>query len=152
MTISSEGTYIISGELSSGQIVVDASDDAKVQLVLAGATIHNENGPAIYAKSADKCFVTLADGSFRLVAGGNDIKSNKDTEATQGFVSFTGGTVLVNGPSSDGDGAFDYDSEATISGGTVLMIGSSRMAIPISGPSRAVARLLQPRAPRLHRA
>ena len=45
VTISSEGTYIISGELSSGQIVVDASDDAKVQLVLAGATIHNENGP-----------------------------------------------------------------------------------------------------------
>ena len=34
----------------------------------------------------------------------------------------------MNGPSSDGDGAFDYDSEATISGGTVLMIGSSRMA------------------------
>ena len=41
VTILSEGTYIISGELSSGQIVVDASDDAKVQLVLAGATIHN---------------------------------------------------------------------------------------------------------------
>ena len=36
VTILSEGTYIISGELSSGQIVVDASDDAKVQLVLAG--------------------------------------------------------------------------------------------------------------------
>ena len=63
VTISSEGTYIISGELSSGQIIVDASDDAKVQLVLAGATIHNENGPAIYAKNADKCFVTLADGT-----------------------------------------------------------------------------------------
>lgn len=121
MTISSEGTYIISGELSSGQIVVDASDDAKAQLVLAGATIHNENGLAIYAKNADKCFVTLADGSFRLVAGGDGIKSNKDTEAT-------------------------------VSGGTVLMIGSSRMAIPIPGPLRAVARFLQPRAPRLRRA
>lgn len=58
---------------------------------LRGVTIHNENGPAIYAKNEDKCFVTLADGSFRLVAGGNGIKSNKDTEATQGFVSFTGG-------------------------------------------------------------
>lgn len=99
---------------------------------LRGATIHNENGPAIYAKNDDKCFVTLADGSFRLVAGGNGIKSNKGTEATQGFVSFTGGTVLVNGPSSDGDGAFDYDSEATVSG------GSSTSATASTTPSLSV--------------
>ena len=72
VAISSEGTYIISGELSSGQIVVDASDDAKVQLVLAGATIHNENGPAIYAKNADKCFVTLVDGTQNSLSDGTD--------------------------------------------------------------------------------
>ena len=51
-----------------------------------------------------------------------------DAIDSNGSVEITGGTVLVNGPSSDGDGAFDYDSEATVSGGTVLMIGSSRMA------------------------
>lgn len=103
MTISSEGTYIISGELSSGQIVVDASDDAKVRLVLAGTTIHNENGLAIYAKNADKCFVTLADGSFRLVAGGDGIKSNKDTEATVSGGSSTSATAITT-PSSSVEG------------------------------------------------
>ena len=51
-----------------------------------------------------------------------------DAIDSNGSVEITGGVVLVNGPSSDGDGAFDYDSEATVSGGTVLMIGSSRMA------------------------
>ena len=51
-----------------------------------------------------------------------------DAIDSNGSVEITGGTVLVNGPSSDGDGAFDYDNEATVSGGTVLMIGSSRMA------------------------
>ena len=80
VTISSEGTYIISGELSSGQIVVDASDDAKVQLVLAGATIHNESGPAIYAKNADKCFVTLADGMQNSLSDGTDYTLEDDSD------------------------------------------------------------------------
>ena len=80
VTISSEGTYIISGELSSGQIVVDASDDAKVQLVLAGATIHNENGPAIYAKNADKCFVTLAGGTQNSLSDGTDYVLEDDSD------------------------------------------------------------------------
>ncbi|WP_418238257.1 carbohydrate-binding domain-containing protein [Ellagibacter isourolithinifaciens] len=80
VTISSEGTYIISGELSSGQIVVDASDDAKVQLVLAGATIHNENGPAIYAKNADKCFVTLADGTQNSLSDGTGYTLEDDSD------------------------------------------------------------------------
>ena len=78
--ISSEGTYIISGELSSGQIVVDASDDAKVQLVLAGATIHNENGPAIYAKNVDKCFVTLADDTQNSLSDGTDYVLEDDSD------------------------------------------------------------------------
>ena len=80
VTISSEGSYIISGELSSGQIVVDASDDAKIQLVLAGATIHNENGPAIYAKNAGKCFVTLADGTQNSLSDGSDYVLEDDSD------------------------------------------------------------------------
>ena len=51
MVISSAGTYIVSGELTDGQLLVDAGDDDKVQLVLAGATIHNEDGPAIYVRN-----------------------------------------------------------------------------------------------------
>ena len=80
VTISSEGIYIISGELSSGQIVVDASDGAKVQLVLAGATIHNENGPAIYAKNADKCFVILAGGTQNSLSDGTDYALEDDSD------------------------------------------------------------------------
>lgn len=63
VVISSAGTYIVSGELTDGQLLVDAGDDDKVQLVLAGATIHNEDGPAIYVRNADKCFVTLDAGT-----------------------------------------------------------------------------------------
>ena len=45
----------------------------------------------------------------------------------------------MNGPSSDGDGAFDYDGEATISGGTVLMAGAVGMAQSFTCGTQAFA-------------
>ena len=36
--------------------------------------------------------------------------------------------MLVCGSTSNGDGAFDYDLTATVTGGTVLMVGSNGMA------------------------
>lgn len=69
-TVTAAGTYVVSGALDDGQIVVDAPDDQKVQLVLAGASVRNEDGPAIHIKAADKCFVTLAEGSENSLADG----------------------------------------------------------------------------------
>ena len=40
ITITSEGTYILSGTLDNGSIIVDADKEAKVQLVLNCASIH----------------------------------------------------------------------------------------------------------------
>ncbi|HAZ91489.1 MAG TPA: hypothetical protein DCX21_05900 [Eubacterium sp.] len=56
--ITEEGTYVFSGELK-GQILVEASKDAKVQIVLSDASITNESSAAIYVKSADKVFLTI---------------------------------------------------------------------------------------------
>lgn len=70
VTITAEGVYVVSGSLDDGQLVVETPEDAKVQVVLAGATIHNEDGPAMYVKQADKCFVTLADGTQNTLADG----------------------------------------------------------------------------------
>ena len=47
--------------------------------------------------------------------------------------------MLVSGPTSDGDGAFDYDKSATISGGTVIMVGSSGMAQSFTSGTQAFA-------------
>ena len=63
ITISAGGTYIISGSLADGMIVVDALDTDKVRLVLDGASINNSSGAAIYVARADKVFITLADGT-----------------------------------------------------------------------------------------
>lgn len=66
ITITKEGTYVLSGALSEGQIVVDA-DSAKVQLVLDNADITCASSAAIYVKNANKAFITLAEGSENIL-------------------------------------------------------------------------------------
>ena len=52
VTITEEATYVISGTLNDGMIVVNASDTAKVHLVLAGADINSETiNKALHPKS-----------------------------------------------------------------------------------------------------
>ena len=66
--ITTAGTYVISGRHSS--VTVEAPDSAKVRLVLKNAEISNENGPAIYIKSADKVFITAYKGTESTVSDG----------------------------------------------------------------------------------
>lgn len=68
--ITEEGTYILSGTLENGMVVVNAPDTAKVQLVLNGAHISSETCAALYILRADKVFVTLAEGTENSLANG----------------------------------------------------------------------------------
>ena len=58
-----EGVYVFSGTLEDGQIVVNADETAKVQIVLDGAQITSSTSAAVYALEADKVFLTLAQGT-----------------------------------------------------------------------------------------
>ena len=70
VTITEEATYILSGTLEDGMVIVDAPDTAKIQLVLDGASIHSEASAALYVLEADKVFLTLADGSENTLSNG----------------------------------------------------------------------------------
>ena len=48
-----------------------------------------------------------------------------------------GGVVIVNGPTSSGDGAIDYDGSFAMDGGTLIAVGSSGMAQSTSGGLQA---------------
>lgn len=73
VTITSEGIYLLSGALTDGQIIVNAGDTDKVQLVLAGAEITSATSAAIYALEADKVFVTFAEGTENTLTNGGGI-------------------------------------------------------------------------------
>lgn len=77
-TIKEAGVYVFSGTLKDGQIIVDAGDTDKVQIVLAGVNIKCADGPAILVKNADKTFITLAEGSENTIADGKTYASTED--------------------------------------------------------------------------
>jgi len=60
-------------------------------------------------------------GRGRQPSGGDGLDSNGD-------VSITGGTIVVSGPTNDGNAALDVNGTVAISGGTLMAAGSSGMA------------------------
>ncbi len=78
LTLTQAGDYVLSGSYK-GQIVIEASEDAMVHLILNGADISSTTGPAIYEKKADKLIVTLADGSHNTLTGGTAVADGDDT-------------------------------------------------------------------------
>lgn len=70
ITITDEGTYILSGTLQDGMIIVDADKSDKVQLVLNGAEISSSNSAAVYVRQADKVFLTAAADTENSLSNG----------------------------------------------------------------------------------
>lgn len=80
VTISTAGTYIVSGNLTDGSITVTTSENDKVQIVLNGVKIVSSSGPAIDIQSADKCFITLAEGTQNSLSDGS-VFTSEDANA-----------------------------------------------------------------------
>ena len=94
VTVTADGTYVISGTLN-GQIVVEADETAKIQLVLKNAVISCANSAAIYVRSADKVFVTLADGSSNTLKTTGEF--TPDGETNVDGVIFSKADITFNG-------------------------------------------------------
>lgn len=95
LTISGEGTYALTGESDGLSIVVDAPEDAKVQLVLSGVSMRQSGYACIYAKSADKLFVTAADGTDNSIEVTGEF-AQRDDSNVDGAV-FAKCDLTVNG-------------------------------------------------------
>ena len=97
VTISKEGCYLISGELEDGQIIVDAGDSDKVQLVLDNASIHCSTGSAILVRNADKVKVTLAADSENELSDGTEYQTDDDNPDA---ALFSKDDLVINGSGS----------------------------------------------------
>ncbi len=76
--ITEEATYLISGTLDDGMLVVNAPDTAKLQLVFDGVNITSSTSAALYILEADKVFITLAEGTQNALANGGSFVSLDD--------------------------------------------------------------------------
>lgn len=100
VTITAAGTYVVSGTLDDGQLIVNAGENDKVQIVLNGASIHCEDHAAIYVRQADKVFLTLAEGTENALSDGTDYVLSADEESNVDGVIFSKADLTINGGGS----------------------------------------------------
>lgn len=80
LTISKEGSYVVEGILKDGQIIIDAGDNDKIQLILNGASITCLSNAPIYIKNADKVFITLAEATDNSLVDGPEYLQSDENE------------------------------------------------------------------------
>ena len=131
ITITEEGTYILSGSLTNGQIVVEA-ENAKVQLVLDNADISCETSAAIYVKTAEKVFITTTDGSTNTVCTSGEFEAIDDNNIDAAI--FSKSDLTLNGAGSlevtcpNGHGILSKDDLAITSGEYVVDAGKHALS------------------------
>ncbi|HKM00304.1 MAG TPA: carbohydrate-binding domain-containing protein [Mobilitalea sp.] len=109
ITISQEGTYVISGTIKDGRVIIDAGDSDKIHLVLKDASITCSNYAPVYIKNADKVFITLEEGTVN---------------------SLIDGYKYVQVDENDVDGAIFSKADLTINGkGTLNITGNYKHGI-----------------------
>lgn len=96
LKIETAGTYVISGQISDGQILIDAEKEDEVHLVLNGAEIHCEDQAAIYAKQCERLILTLAEGSINKISDG-EVYTFEDGEDEPDGVIFSKEDLIING-------------------------------------------------------
>ena len=151
ITITSEGTYLLTGTLRDGQIVVDLADNnAKVQLVLDNANISNSSGAAILIKSADKVFLTTAAGTENSVTSTADFSGVSEDEdgTTVDAAIFSKEDLTLNGEGTltvtceSGHGIVSKDDLKMTSGTYAIAAGrkgiSGKDSVRIAGGSVTV--------------
>lgn len=82
VTISEAGTYVLSGTLTDGQILVNTTQEAKVRLILNGVDIKCSNSAPIYIiSSPKKTELVLPEGSVNRLEDGSEYLLSSDETA-----------------------------------------------------------------------
>ena len=122
ITESHEGFEAQNIIVAGGDITVYADDDG---FNSSGgndtSTNNNEGGWGGAFDTNENAFLEIDGGTITIYTDGDGLDTN-------GYLYVNGGTTVVFGPTNDGNGALDFGISGTITGGTVVAIGSSGMA------------------------
>lgn len=119
LTISSSGTYILTGRLEEGQIIVNAKNSDKVRIVLNGVNLSSSTNTPIFIKNSKKTIITLASESENVLALKGSIDETEDNKNSVIFsksdLSFNG-TGVLNLSSLYGRGIISQDKIVFVDG------------------------------------
>lgn len=107
LLITAAGTYIITGDLQNGQIIVNTPEDETVRIILNGVDITNTDTAPFFVQNAGKVVVTLAEETVNTFTDGEE--------------------YLLPPQKTEPDAAFFSCSDLTINGsGTLKIFGKYR--------------------------
>lgn len=128
VTITEEATYVVTGELNDGMLIVDAPKTAKLQLVFNGVNIKSKTSAALYILKADKVFLTLAEGTKNTLANGGSFTAIDDNNIDSALFSkqdlTMNGTGFLTVTSPAGHGVVCKD-DLVITGGSYTVNSAS---------------------------
>lgn len=127
-----EGIESTTININDGNIHIVASDDGIN--AAGGNDVSTETGMPGNDKfsSSGDVLININGGYVYVDASGDGIDAN-------GSINMVGGTVLVDGPTNNGNGSLDYDETFDISGGTLVAAGSAGMAqVPSDSSSQEI--------------
>lgn len=122
VTITSGGSYLISGVLDDGQIVIDTQDEEIVRLILDDADITSTTSAPIYVRNAEKTIITLLDGTDNEVTDGTAyiLEDGEEPDAAL----FSNDDLTINGSGSltvfaNNNNGINSDDDLIIISGTI---------------------------------
>ena len=118
VTIRKAGTYLLSGTLEEGQLLVDAEEGAEIILIFDGFKISNSTDAPLLFESGSSITLVLKDGSENAVT---DLRSSAEENQaaiyTKSDLTISGnGTLDVTGTAED---AIHSKTNVTVQGGTI---------------------------------
>ncbi|WP_255472965.1 carbohydrate-binding domain-containing protein [Planomicrobium sp. CPCC 101079] len=97
LTIKAGGTYVISGNLDNGQIIIDSEDKNTVRLVLDGVEISSSDTAAINVVNAEKTVISLEEGTENILSDGEQyVYEDSDTDEPNAAI-FSKADLTING-------------------------------------------------------
>lgn len=94
-TITTSGTYIISGEIENGNIVVNSKSDDPVRIILDNASITSSNTAPIYVKNAKETIITIKDGTTNKLTDSK--RDDSENEENINAVIYSKDDLTING-------------------------------------------------------
>lgn len=97
LTITKGGTYVISGELTDGQIEVNSNDTNNVRVILNGVTIHSSTTAPFNVVEANKVIVSLEEGTDNVFTDGTSYVYPDATTDEPDAAFFSKADLIING-------------------------------------------------------
>lgn len=118
--ITDGSTYIISGSLENGSIIINCGKSDKPHIILNNVNILSESYAALYIKKADKVFITLEENTQNTLKNGGVFEQADDNNVdaavfSKSDITFNGAGIL-NIESLGGHGIVSKDDIVFIGG------------------------------------